>query len=53
MKEWLQRSPGTAGDDDDDDTSSAVFFLILAIGAQTCPQDRDQLAERSSTTAAT
>lgn len=46
MKEWLQRSPGTAGDDDDDDTSSAVFFLILAIGAQTCPQDRDQLAER-------
>ncbi|KAK7430519.1 hypothetical protein QQZ08_003038 [Neonectria magnoliae] len=42
LSTWLQAGP----DSPEQDPRSAVFFLVLAIGAQTCPQTRDDLAER-------
>ncbi|KAH8897414.1 hypothetical protein GQ53DRAFT_713136 [Thozetella sp. PMI_491] len=42
ISQWLQ----SASDDQASDPSSALFFLVLAIGAQTCPEDRDDLAQR-------
>jgi hypothetical protein len=29
-----------------DDAMSAIYYLILSIGAQACPEDKDELAER-------
>ena len=41
--QWLQEG---CADDQASDLSGALFFLVLAIGAQTCPEDRDDLAQR-------
>ncbi|KAG4255349.1 hypothetical protein FPRO04_03882 [Fusarium proliferatum] len=42
MESWYQKCP----DEPEDKASVAVFFLIFAIGAQTCPENRDQEAEQ-------
>ncbi|KAF9771381.1 hypothetical protein IL306_010986 [Fusarium sp. DS 682] len=42
LTSWYQTSP----DEPEDKVSAAVFFLIFAIGAQTCPENRDQEAEQ-------
>ncbi|PNP86045.1 hypothetical protein FNYG_01101 [Fusarium nygamai] len=42
MASWYQRCSG----EPEDKASVAVFFLILAIGAQTCPENRDKEAEQ-------
>ena len=40
--QWIEKPRGG----DRDDATGAIFFLIFAIGAQTCPEDREELAER-------
>ncbi|KAG5763958.1 hypothetical protein H9Q72_007938 [Fusarium xylarioides] len=42
MASWHQR----CSEEPEDKASVAVFFLIFAIGAQTCPEHRDQEAEQ-------
>ncbi|POR34366.1 C6 transcription factor [Tolypocladium paradoxum] len=44
MAAWIQ-APAPAADDDDDG-SGCVLYLVLAIGAQSCNEERDELAER-------
>jgi hypothetical protein len=39
MFQWVQTTSNTAS------ISDPVYYLVLAIGAQTCPEDRDELAE--------
>ncbi|KAG9503690.1 hypothetical protein J7337_003642 [Fusarium musae] len=42
MASWYQKCSGGP----EDKASVAVFFLIFAIGAQTCPENRDKEAEQ-------
>ncbi|KAF5623082.1 transcriptional regulatory [Fusarium sp. NRRL 52700] len=42
MASWYQK----CSDEPEDKASVAVFFLIFAIGAQTCPENRDKEAEK-------
>ncbi|CAF3645633.1 unnamed protein product [Fusarium graminearum] len=42
LRSWYETVP----DDPEQKVSAAVFFLILAIGAQTCPENRDTEAEQ-------
>ncbi|KAF5654099.1 Mut3p-like transcriptional activator [Fusarium sp. NRRL 25303] len=42
MASWYQ----SYSDEPEDKASVAVFFLIFAIGAQTCPENRDKEAEQ-------
>ncbi|KAF5972623.1 Mut3p-like transcriptional activator [Fusarium bulbicola] len=42
MASWCQK----CSDEQEDQASVAVFFLIFAIGAQTCPENRDKEAEQ-------
>ena len=42
MSAWL----GSMADGLDQDPRSAIFFLVFAIGAQTCPDNRDDIAEK-------
>ncbi|KAJ4172965.1 hypothetical protein NW754_003171 [Fusarium falciforme] len=42
LSRWLEREPGTPSHE----AQTAIFFLIFAIGAQTCPDDRESAAER-------
>ncbi|KUL84953.1 hypothetical protein ZTR_07906 [Talaromyces verruculosus] len=39
MFQWVRTTSNTAS------ISDPVYYLVLAIGAQTCPEDRDELAE--------
>lgn len=39
MPDWCQRPQVIPGD------SSAIYYLILALGAQSCPEDKDETAE--------
>lgn len=36
---WLERPP------DETDVLSTTYYLVFALGAQTCPEDKEQLAE--------
>ncbi|KAF4502681.1 transcriptional regulatory [Fusarium agapanthi] len=42
MASWYQK----CSEEQEDKASVAVFFLIFAIGAQTCPENRDKEAEQ-------
>ena len=42
LSRWLESSH----DGPEQDANNAIFFLILAIGAQTCPEHLDDLAEQ-------
>ncbi|PKS05379.1 hypothetical protein jhhlp_008754 [Lomentospora prolificans] len=42
VPEWLEM----ADDGPEQQATSAIYFLILSIGAQTCPEDRDDIAEQ-------
>lgn len=42
LSRWLDREPGMSSHE----AQTAIFFLIFAIGAQTCPDDRENAAER-------
>jgi hypothetical protein len=43
MEEW---ATGATPREQQDDATSGIYYLILSIGAQTCPEDKDELAER-------
>ncbi|UPK94346.1 hypothetical protein LCI18_005281 [Fusarium solani-melongenae] len=42
LSQWLEGESGTPSHE----AQTAIFFLIFAIGAQTCPDDRENTAER-------
>ncbi|KAJ4347617.1 hypothetical protein N0V95_005264 [Ascochyta clinopodiicola] len=39
LQDWLYR------DDVDGDTYNAMYWIVLAVGAQSCPEEKDELAE--------
>lgn len=40
LASWLERQPKET------DSLNAIYYLVLALGAQTCPEDKEELAER-------
>lgn len=44
LPDWCQRPQAEPGDTDS--SSSAMYYLVLALGAQSCPEDKDETAER-------
>lgn len=45
LEQWAAGA-GAGPAEQQDDATSAIYYLILSIGAQTCPEDKDELAER-------
>ncbi|RKU41375.1 hypothetical protein DL546_003649 [Coniochaeta pulveracea] len=43
LEQWATHA---TPEEQQDDAASAIYYLILSIGAQTCPEDKDELAER-------
>lgn len=44
LPDWCQRPQ--AEPEDSDSNLSAMYYLALALGAQSCPEDKDEIAER-------